>query len=267
MRRRSTFWGLVFIVAGVIFLLNSLGILAINAWNIIWPLFIILLGLWILWGVISPASKGAMATKSATILLDSAKQARIRVHHGAGRLAVSSAALGDKLVDGTFGGGLDYSSRRNGDMLDVLMQLAAGPLLGPWNWTPGTTLDWNFALNRDVPLSLEFEMGASDNRLDLTDLKVTDLYVKTGASRNEIVLPGNAGCTRVRIEGGAASVAVQVPAGVAARIQSRGGLAGIQVDETRFPRFGGGYQSADYGTAANQVDIDAEMGVGSLRVR
>jgi hypothetical protein len=29
----------------------------------------------------------------------------------------------------------------------------------------------------------------------------------------------------------------------------------------------GGYESRDYATAANQVDIDVQGGVGSLRVR
>lgn len=265
MRSGSTFWGMVFIVAGIVFLLNSLGILAVNAWNVFWPLFFIFLGIWIVWGQLSPHA--ARVTKSASILLDGALRARIRVHHGAGRLTVTGGALGEKIVDGTFGGGLEYRSRRNGDMLDVDMHLEAGAFPGPWNWGPGMTLDWNFALNRDVPLSLEFDMGASDNRLDLTDLKVDDLFVKTGASRNEILLPSNAGRTRVRIEGGAAAVAVQLPSGVAARIRTKGGLAGITVDTNRFPRTGDVYQSADYGTAVNQMEIEAELGAGSLNVR
>jgi hypothetical protein len=41
----------------------------------------------------------------------------------------------------------------------------------------------------------------------------------------------------------------------------------VQVDETRFPPVAGGYESPDYGSAANRVDIDVQGGVGSLKIR
>ena len=43
-------------------------------------------------------------------------------------------------------------------------------------------------------------------------------------------------------------------------------IGSTQVDETRFPRSASGYESPDYGTATNRVDIDASGGVGSLKV-
>jgi hypothetical protein len=43
-------------------------------------------------------------------------------------------------------------------------------------------------------------------------------------------------------------------------------LGTTRVDETRFPRIGDSYQSIDYGTAANLVDIDVQGGVGSVSV-
>ena len=43
-------------------------------------------------------------------------------------------------------------------------------------------------------------------------------------------------------------------------------LGSNQIDPARFPRIGDVYQSLDYGTAANRVDIDVRGGVGSLRV-
>jgi len=60
---------------------------------------------------------------------------------------------------------------------------------------------------------------------------------------------------------------MRVPSGVAARIRASGGLAEIHVDRGRFPRAGGVYQSADYDTAPNRVDIDVEAGVGSVNIR
>ena len=71
----------------------------------------------------------------------------------------------------------------------------------------------------------------------------------------------------MRAEAGAASLTFLVPTGVAARIGTKMGLGSIQVDESRFPRMGDGYQSTDYATAENRVDLDIQGGVGSVRIR
>jgi hypothetical protein len=168
------------------------------------------------------------------------------------------------LLEGDFGGGLDLDARRNGDMLDVALRMPAQ--FSPVFWWPGSTLDWTFHLNREVPITLELEGGASESRVDLSDLQVKELSLKTGASSTNVTLPVNAGMTQARISSGAASVNIRIPDGVAARIRWRGGLSSIQVDQARFQRIGDAYQSPDYDTAANKVDLDVEMGVGSVTV-
>ena len=59
---------------------------------------------------------------------------------------------------------------------------------------------------------------------------------------------------------------MNVPAGVAARIRSRMALGSSDVDEARFPRTSNGYESPDFATATNRVDIDVQGGVGSVRI-
>ncbi len=58
----------------------------------------------------------------------------------------------------------------------------------------------------------------------------------------------------------------EVPNGVAARIRSRMVLGSTQIDQGRFPPTALGYESIDYASAQNRVDIDVQGGVGSLRV-
>ncbi len=263
--RGSTFWGLVLVAIGVLFLLNSLGLLAVNAWSLIWPIFLIILGVWFLWGAFSRS--GRVTQEQAAIPLQGAARASILLNHGAGRLHVAAGASGDTLLEGTFGGGLRYRSRREGDRLDLRMRIAGGDFAawGPWSWGPGM-LDWDFRLNDKVPLSLEFETGASESILDLTNLAVANLALRTGASSTEVMLPLNAGQTHVAIHAGAASVSLRVPSSVAAHIRVHGGLAGKEIDITRFPHSGDAYESVDYATAANKVDIDAEIGAGSIQV-
>jgi hypothetical protein len=267
MRKGNLFWAVILILAGTLLLLNSLGITAINVWGIIWPSVLILLGAWTLWGVFFGGR--ALETEQATILLKGAAQARVRIKHGAGRLRVDGSVEADELLTGTFGGGLEQRVNRDGDTLDVELRMPPqtfSPFNLPWMWGPGDTLDWSLNLNDDVPLTLQFDTGAGEARLDLGDLCVTDLKISTGASSTDLTLPANAGHTRARIDAGAASVTVHIPSGVAARIRAGGGLASVNVDRNRFPRQGGVYQSPDYETASNKVDLKIETGVGSINV-
>jgi hypothetical protein len=82
-----------------------------------------------------------------------------------------------------------------------------------------------------------------------------------------MTLPARAGKIRVKVASGAASVMLRVPEGVAARISVESGLAGISIDQNRFPRSAGGYQSPDFDRAENSADIRIETGVGSVEVR
>ena len=72
---------------------------------------------------------------------------------------------------------------------------------------------------------------------------------------------------RSRAEGGAASLTFEVPAGVAARIKSLMVIGSTSVDEARFPKTASGrWESPDYGTATNRVELEISGGVGSVRV-
>jgi hypothetical protein len=113
------------------------------------------------------------------------------------------------------------------------------------------------------------ESGAADSDIDLSGLRVTELRLRTGASGTRVTLPVAAGFTRVDAEGGAAEVRFRVPDGVAARIRSSVALGSTDVDVARFPRnaMGGGWESPDFETAENRVEIEVRGGVGSFSVR
>jgi hypothetical protein len=268
MRKSGLFWGAILIFVGALLLFNNLGIFNVNVWSLIWPLFLIALGLWSLWGV-SVGPRAAEA-EEVTIPLDDASRAHLRIHHNVGRLRVNAGAGPNDLAAGTFSGRLDYRTKREGDVLAVDMRMPAGDfwrVIAPWNWVQGRGLDWSFGLSGEIPLSLDLESDASDVRLDLTDLRVTDLRLQTGVSATRLKLPANAGHTRVDVEADVASMTIRVPSGVAARIRTKGDLAEIKVDKNRFPRAGGVYQSPDYDVALNKVDVDIKADVGSVSVR
>lgn len=258
-------WGGILIVAGILFLLNTLGILSVSVWGIIWPLFLILVGIQFLTGVVFRPHR--LDTQALSIPLDTANEANIQVHHGAGQLQIGPGAGPGELMTGSFDGGVSQTLRRNGAAADLTLRVPSDQFFAV-PWFGGTRgFNWDVNLNRAIPITLELHTGASESQIDLTNLQVRELRLETGASNTQIRLPANAGATRVRVSSGAARVRLLVPDQVSARIEVESGLSGIDIDQRRFPRVGRYYESPDYAGAINRVDIHAESGVGSIEVR
>ena len=252
-------WPVAWLVVGVVLLLSTTGRLGQGPAELIsgyWPWVALILGIWFLVGAFLPWGHGA--TEALALPLDGAPQADVRIRFGAGELTSHVAGPG-LLVDGAFEGGVAYRVSGPGRV-----ELSQDTTYGlPW-------LDrrshWDIGLPADVPLDLRLEAGASRVTLDLYDLRLSNLQLQTGASETRVRLPRAAGVTTVKAETGAASLTIEVPAGVAARIRSRMAIGSTQIDEARFPRVGDLYQSIDYATAENRVDLDIQGGVGSVRV-
>ena len=273
MRTSRMFWAILLVGLGFLFLANNLGLRSRNVWSMIWPVFLILLGISFLLG--SSGGPAGMVLEEGTVPLEGAEGAKVIVKHGAGKLTVDGSAESGTLASGTFANGLDARVTRDGNQLDVVMKPKSPifpDVMFPWNWTTGGGLQWDFGFTRDIPLNLVFETGAVDAYLDLTDLQVKELILKTGASSTNLTLPAGAGFTRVKIEAGAASVKIHIPEGVAARVEAEAGaevgftLTSLSVDQNRFPKVNDYYQSAEYDSAENKVEIRIESGLGSIEI-
>lgn len=262
MRRQGLFWGSVILLLGVLLLLQTLGLLSFNVWPIFWALFLIFLGVWFL---IRSRMRGQFTTENLTIPRGGAVQASVEIQHGAGRLLVGALSGGDALLEGSFTGGVAHSVQPGAQLRAKLNPNPDFRVDFPWNWPEG--LRWDVRLTRDIPLDLIFRTGAGESEIDLTDLDVKSVRLETGASSSRLSLPARAGYTRAEVKGGLASINLIVPPGVAARIQLQTGLTGNNIDTNRFPLNGGVYQSPDYESAANKVEIFVEGGMGSIDVR
>ncbi len=259
-RRGNLFWGSVLIILAGLLLLKQMGVIVGDIFGYFWPLLIIAFGVWLIVGFF--ARNQPVEGEQVSIPLEGAASAYVKLDHGAGRLTLRSGAGSGEIVNGTFGNGLSYKSHVEGGRMEVKLRTSQQA----WAWWPGESLDWDIRLNRDIPLSLKIDSGASASILDLSDLKVTDVDIDTGASSTERTLPANAGNTHVDIDTGASSLKVNIPSGVAASIRVKSGIASVNVNP-RFSRLDGGlYQSTDYSTAANRVDMTIDAGVGSIEV-
>lgn len=262
MRWNRLFWPLILIFVGGILLLNNLKITNIDLWQFIVPAALILAGLSVLAGSLRRASRGA--AESLSISAEGAESARVRIRYGGGRVTVAGRALPGKLLDGVFEGGVEDEVRRDGKALDVELNATNGD---DWMWWSGGRREWSMGLSNSLPVALDMDMGAAETRLDLSDVKVTDLRLKTGASSTSLSMPAAAGMTTAKLEGGAASMSIRIPDAVGARIRWEGGMASFHVDNNRFAKSGNTYESKNYAEARNKLDMRISMGMGSVDIK
>jgi hypothetical protein len=260
MKRDNVFWGTALILVGVLFYLQTQGFVR-NIFPYLWPLALILVGLWIILGVYwKPAPS---PDDTFVIPLGAAQSVNYRFAHGAGQIEISGGAPAGQAIVGSSGAGMNRRSHLNGDRLEVRVEAGPSflPFVGP---NEGV---WRFQLTQDVPVLLSVESGASFITIDLKDVLASRLSLKTGASSTNVIMPAR-GVSLLDVEAGAASINIRVPEVTAARIRVKEGVVSVNVDTNRFPRLDSGiYQSPNFDAAQNRTEINLESGLGTVMVK
>jgi len=259
MRRDNVFWGGVLILFGVLFLLQTQGLIS-NVFNLFWPLILMLVGGWMIVNVFWKSEIPGGATFN--VPLGEARQVRYRFSHGAAQIRIhGNAPVGQALV-GTSAVAAEHRSHLTGDILDVKVSTGPSfiPVLGP---SEGA---WHYQITKDVPAALTIEAGASTFEVDLKDTLVSRVELKVGASTVDLTMPAR-GSSTLDIEGGAATFNVRIPEGTAARIDRTEGFVALNVDPNRFPASDKGYQSPNFDTATDRVSIAIKAGVGTVNIK
>jgi hypothetical protein len=158
----------------------------------------------------------------------------------------------------------------------------------PWAASNGAT-EWQIHLNPTVSSDITAHSDGGNVVLNLAGMTITHLTADTGGGNMDVVLPedaadlsvtakagagslaievgrGIAGSSIINASSGAGNVVLRIPSGVAARIHATTGLGKVAVD----PRFSktdkDTYQSPDFDSADNKVEITANSGAGNVSV-
>jgi hypothetical protein len=229
--------------------------------------------------------------------LNEATNAKVDIHAGDGNLTIDGLTGVEQVLAS---GALQYFENqslpsrtlisRDGQAALTIRGGAAGR---PWFHLPWATCngatEWQIHLNRTVPSEITAHSDGGNVKLDLTGMVITCLSADTGGGNMDVILPDNAanlgvtartgagnmtveigngimGSNTVDASSGAGNVVVCIPSGIAARVHATTGLGKAIVD----PRFSmadkNTYQSPDFDSATNKVEITAHSGAGNVIV-
>lgn len=296
-RQRGIIGPLILITLGILLLLANLGVLPFTFWEIaarFWPLILILIGVEIIVGRQSAMSAiiilvlwialvvgaiwlsytggglpgaGARITDQLSQPLGDIRSATVDLHIGISRTSVASLGSDSAdLMQGTFIHDAGSQVVKTFNVVGNDGRLALKEEGSSAIFFGGGDSRLDIGLNPQIPIALRVNSGVGRVALDLSGLYITSLTVYGGVGSLDIAAP-KTGISTLRVNGGVGSITITIPQGVAARIRVSSGLSGVRVDDSRFPKFGDVYQSADFASAVNRIDLEVDGGVGSINIR
>ncbi len=206
--------------------------------------------------------------------LGNATAAKVAIDNGDGNLVIDGLIGGEQLLAS---GTLQYLEKQglptrtlNMSNSQATLQLKASAGGQPWFRFPWRTCngatEWQIHLNPKVQFDLTAHSDGGNVRLDLAGMAVTRVAADTAGGNMDVVLPEDAANLSVAAKSGAGNVVVYIPGSVAARIHATTGLGKAIID----PKFSkidkNTYQSSDFDSAANRVEITIHSGAGNVSV-
>jgi cell wall-active antibiotic response 4TMS protein YvqF len=257
-RNPGVVWGGVLVILGILFLLSNLNINI--RLDLLWPVFIIAVGVWLIAARIGPG--GRYADVDSAEPRDGIAKGTLDLSVGAGRVDVRSASLGDQL----YRAHVEHA----GPQPQVKLDRDSGTV------RIATQFDWFMGARRfrldtqisdSIPWDVKCSTGAIRAEFDLSTTQVTSFDCRTGASRIEIKLPAPKGVVPVRVDGGALRVDITRPAGAAMRVQSAGAALQLHADGSHQDGFGNReWRSTGFEGAADRYEVTVSGGALNVSV-
>jgi hypothetical protein len=286
--------------AGIVFLLQNLGVLPEGIWYQIWrlwPLLLIAIGLDLLVGrrnplisvliVLAVLVGGAafiysttgfnwsneVLTREISVPLGGARSAEVTIESGVGQFTLD----GDEstlLASGVFRYPERWSEPQqnvssSGDTIKLNLKQSGEENGGTFIWNgPSQGAGWDVHLNDRVPTRLTVDSGVGETTLDLQEIDLTELTLRAGTGTIDVTMPETTGLgtTRANIQGGVGSLDISIPESVEARIEVDSGLGAVEVDD-RFRKEGDNvYISDGYNSARDKLDMEVHVGIGAVNI-
>jgi len=122
--------------------------------------------------------------------------------------------------------------------------------------------DWQLKLNNKIIYDLSVKTGAIDIDCNLSDFKVEKLYIESGASNINLVLPQYN--SKIIIDTGVSNINIAIPKNVGATVNIDSGIAIKDLDD--FIKRNGTYISHNYNESEFKTEIEIDCGVSNIDV-
>ncbi len=227
----------------------------------LWPTVLVLGGALVLFVLLN--SGLSVSPKARPFIFDrgTTRRGRLSLHAGAIDFNVSAHAadMAEILAGGQAAGGHTPRLRLEGGDATLSFPRRPVPLVGE--------AMSDVTLSPNVPWVLDLRAGLGELDLDLFALNVPNLEVRTGWGDVRLVAP-SAGITSAALTTWLGDARVEIPQGVAVRINSRPGrFAEVSVDEQRWARIENGvWASPDFDESAHQLTLNLNTSFGSISV-
>jgi hypothetical protein len=191
------------------------------------------------------------------------KEANLQIHSGVGYFSIKEST--DLLVDakarGIFG---EYDF--NYDKVDSIANIDFTLHKNNFNFIKGNFRNQLIIKLNPKPLwNLELETGASKSNFDLSQFRMHDINVQTGATSTRIKLGEKSERVKVDISMGAASFTLEIPKNIGCEIQSDMALVAKHFDGFNKEE-DGRYLTENFNNSSKKIFINVEGGVSSFRV-
>ena len=293
-RYRGLFWPSALILVGLVALLANAGIISTDRLSLLvdlWPVVLIVIGLEL---IARRALQGAAGEVAAVlVVLVAVGGALLYVglapNPGATHSLAAGAPLGNverasleidagaatiMLAGDASGGGALYSAHLeySGNKPEVSLDTSNGNLrISQSNNSFGLFQSRRFNLrllmNPKVPWTITVNTGASTDVFDLAAVNVHSISVNTGSSREEITVGNPSGIVPIFVDGGALTVHIHRPAGVAVSASASGGAVSLVGDGEQHRGIGDeSWQSSGFGGATDAYKLDVNGGACTVTV-
>jgi len=294
---------LILITIGVLLLLNQMGKLPEDIWWSLWrywPVIFILLGIEVLIGISrsrvlylvglilalaivggligyamlrggeSSGTRPVTDTETLAHGLQDADRGRVTLRLGAGTISMGALSDSPNLVEGK----IEYSdeSRQATQSLAFTNGTAEFELRSHQentSWTPSTDSGetWQLDFTPRVPLEMHIETGAGSVQADLTGLRVTELELDMGVGSATLILPVVEGAVTASVKLAIGTVTVVIPSGVGVKMHTNRLLSTLHVEGHNLTRSGDTWESDNYASSFNKLDLHIDTVFGTINVR
>ena len=121
---------------------------------------------------------------------------------------------------------------------------------------------WQLKLNNKIIYDLSVKTGAIDTDCNLSGFKVEKLYIESGASNINLVLPQYD--SKIIIDTGVSNINIAIPKNVGAMVDIDSGIAIKDLDD--FIKRNGTYISHNYNESEFKTEIEIDCGVSNIDI-